>query len=129
MNVSPPTAAERPDRRHSLITALLAFASVAILLMTLWLLGSARRDPYIQATLNFTGSLDHGGQLFRINCAGCHGIAAQGLLGPQLAGITKHASDTTLIRQIISGRTPPMPSFEIEPESMADLLAYLHSLN
>ena len=128
MNVLSPTAAERPDRRRSLLIVLVAFASVAILLVAAWLFGSARRDPYIQATLDLAGSKDHGGQLFRINCAGCHGIAAQGLLGPQLAGITKRTSDITLIRQIISGRTPPMPSFEIEPESMADLLAYLHSL-
>ena len=32
------------------------------------------------------------------------------------------------INQVIKGLTPPMPSFEMEPQSMADLLSYLHSL-
>ena len=34
-----------------------------------------------------------------------------------------------IINQVIRGLTPPMPSFEIEPQSMADLLEYMHSLN
>ena len=42
---------------------------------------------------------------------------------------TKELSDKKIINQIIRGLTPPMPSFEIEPQSMADLLAYMHSLN
>ena len=37
--------------------------------------------------------------------------------------------DKALIKQVVSGQTPPMPSFEMEPQSMADLLAHLHSLN
>jgi len=38
-------------------------------------------------------------------------------------------SDKKIINQVIRGLTPPMPSFEIEAQSMADLLAYMHSLN
>ena len=34
-----------------------------------------------------------------------------------------------LVHQIISGDTPPMPSFQIEPQSMADLIAYLHKIS
>jgi len=34
-----------------------------------------------------------------------------------------------IINQVMQGRTPPMPSFQMEPEKMADLLAYLDSLN
>jgi len=29
----------------------------------------------------------------------------------------------------VSGETPPMPRFEIEPQNMADLLAYLKTLS
>jgi hypothetical protein len=29
---------------------------------------------------------------------------------------------------VVSGRTPPMPRFQPEPQAMADLLAFLHSL-
>jgi len=37
--------------------------------------------------------------------------------------------DPNLIHQIVSGETPPMPSFQMEPEAMADLLSHLHQLN
>ena len=94
----------------------------------LWVLGNARQDPYVRASLDLPGSADHGGQLFRINCAGCHGLAGQGLVGPTLDGITEQRKDPVLVHQIISGETPPMPSFQMEPQSMADLLAYLHDL-
>jgi hypothetical protein len=30
---------------------------------------------------------------------------------------------------VVSGETPPMPRFEIEPQNMADLLAYLKTLS
>jgi hypothetical protein len=36
--------------------------------------------------------------------------------------------DPALIHQIVSGDTPPMPSFQMEPASMADLLSHLHNL-
>jgi hypothetical protein len=29
---------------------------------------------------------------------------------------------------VISGRTPPMPRFQLDPQDMADLLAFLHLL-
>jgi len=50
-------------------------------------------------------------------------------VGPQLIGVTDQYNDPKLVHQIISGETPPMPSFQIEPQSMADLLAYMHSLS
>ena len=43
--------------------------------------------------------------------------------------ILNELSDEKIVNQVIRGLTPPMPSFEIEPQSMADLLAYMHSLN
>ena len=114
---------------RGLITALVVLATSACIVLLLWVLGNARQDPYIRATLDLQGSTDHGGQLFRINCAGCHGLAGQGLLGPTLKGITERAGDAQLIHQIVSGETPPMPSFQMEPKAMADLLAHLHQLS
>ena len=98
------------------------------MVLILWAFGNARQDPYLQATIDAEGSADHGGQLFRINCAGCHGLAGQGLLGPSLIEVTDRLNDQRLVHQIVSGDAPPMPSFQIEPTSMADLLAYLHTL-
>ena len=66
--------------------------------------------------------------MVRINCAGCHGLAGQGLLGPQLTTVSDRYNAQQLVHQIVSGQTPPMPRFEMEPEAMADLLAYLKTL-
>ena len=107
----------------------MVLAATACVVLVLWVLGSAQHDPYIKASLELQGDIDHGGLLFRINCAGCHGLAGQGLVGPQLHGVSNHLKDPVLVHQIISGETPPMPSFEMEPQSMADLLAYLHTLS
>jgi mono/diheme cytochrome c family protein len=74
------------------------------------------------------GSVEDGGRLFRLNCAGCHGLAAQGLVGPNLHGVDRRKNDRQLIQQVVSGRTPPMPRFQPDPQAMADLLAFLHSL-
>ena len=90
--------------------------------------GERAAGPHIKASLELQGAVDHGGQLFRINCAGCHGLAGQGLVGPQLQGVSNQLKDLVLVHQIISGDTP-MPSFEMELQSMADLLAYLHTLS
>ena len=64
-----------------------------------------------------------------MNCVGCHGITAQGLVGPDLNEATSRLSDGKIINQVVKGLTPPMPSFEIDTQSMADLLSYMHSLN
>jgi mono/diheme cytochrome c family protein len=117
-----------PSRR-GLIGALVLLAAIAsILLVLLGALPAARSDPYTRSTLQLAGSEERGGQLFMINCAGCHGIAAQGLVGPNLHGVAGRKNDRQLIQQVVSGRTPPMPRFQPEPQAMADLLAYLHAL-
>ena len=64
-----------------------------------------------------------------MNCVGCHCISAQGLVGPELNNVTEELNDKKIINQVVKGLTPPMPSFEMDEQSMADLLAYLHSLN
>ncbi len=97
-------------------------------LIFFWTIGSFKQDPFITKTLSIEGKALSGSKLFKINCVGCHGISAQGFVGPDLHEATKELSDKKIINQVIRGLTPPMPSFEIEPQSMADLLAYMHSL-
>ena len=63
-----------------------------------------------------------------MNCVGCHGIAARGLVGPDLHAISHRLNDQEIIKQVIEGLTPPMPSFEIDPQNMSSLLTYLHTL-
>ena len=115
-------------QRRGLIAALVALAAAACIVLVLLVLQAAGSDPYTRTTLELTGSIGDGGRLFRLNCAGCHGLAAQGLVGPNLHGVDRRKSDRQLIQQVVSGRTPPMPRFQPEPQAMADLLAFLHSL-
>ena len=98
-------------------------------LILFWRIGDFKQDPFITETLSIQGEALSGSKLFKINCVGCHGISAQGFVGPDLHEATQEMSDKKIINQVIRGLTPPMPSFEIEPKSMADLLAYMHSLN
>jgi mono/diheme cytochrome c family protein len=85
-------------------------------------------NTYILKTLEFKGSVKEGDTLFKMNCVGCHGITARGLVGPDLHSITRRLNDKEIIKQVIEGVTPPMPSFEIDPQNMSNLLTYLHSL-
>ena len=107
---------------------LLSTATVACLIL-FWRMGDFKQDPFITETLSIQGEALSGSKLFKINCVGCHGISAQGFVGPDLHEVTQEMSDKKIVNQVIRGLTPPMPSFEIDPESMADLLAYMHSLN
>lgn len=125
------TAAAAPSsaNRRGLISALAMVAAVCVAVVALVvLLPAARSDPYTRSTLQLSGSGERGEQLFLINCAGCHGIAAQGLVGPNLHGVHNRKNNRQLIQQVVSGRTPPMPRFQPEPQAMADLLAYLDML-
>ena len=112
----------------SLRVTLLSIAIVALLLL-FWNIGDFKKDPFITETLSLQGEALSGSKLFKINCVGCHGISAQGFVGPDLHDVTQELSDKKIINQVIRGLNPPMPSFEIEPQSMADLLEYMHSLN
>jgi mono/diheme cytochrome c family protein len=123
-----PTGQEPPKGRR-LLTLLALMAGVAVLVFSLVvLLPGLHSDPYTRATLQLAGDTGNGGRLFRLNCAGCHGLAAQGLVGPNLHGVIQRKNDRQLIQQVVSGRTPPMPRFQPDPQTMADLLAFLHSL-
>lgn len=113
---------------RGLAAALVLAAAAACIVVVLLVLPSSHSDPYTRQTLERVGSAERGGQLFRLNCAGCHGIAAQGLVGPNLYGVSQRRSQRQLIQQVVSGRTPPMPRFQPDPQAMADLLAFLNAL-
>jgi mono/diheme cytochrome c family protein len=85
-------------------------------------------DPYVKTVLSLNGDPITGHAIFQINCAGCHGLEADGRVGPSLQGISKHKSRYGLIHQVISGETPPMPKFQPSTQEMADLLTYLETL-
>lgn len=85
-------------------------------------------EPYIHQVLALQGDHSRGEAIFRMNCAVCHGLEATGEVGPNLRGVSDHKSRVSLIKQVTSGKTPPMPQFQPSPQDMADLLEYLESL-
>ena len=85
-------------------------------------------DPYVQEVLALTGHQARGKAIFQMNCATCHGIEATGEVGPSLRGVSDRRSKVSLIHQVITGKTPPMPQFQPVAQDMADLLEYLESL-
>jgi mono/diheme cytochrome c family protein len=85
-------------------------------------------DPYIRNVLSLNGDSVRGHDIFQINCAGCHGLQADGRVGPSLQHVSQRKSKVSLIHQVISGQTPPMPKFQPSTQEMADLLSYLEKL-
>jgi mono/diheme cytochrome c family protein len=85
-------------------------------------------DPYMHNVLSLDGNAARGQAIFQINCAGCHGIRGDGQVGPSLQHVSKRKSKVSIIHQVISGQTPPMPKFQPSPQEMADLLSYLEKL-
>ena len=129
MNTPSSKALINKDQKISSWRIILLTTATMALLVIFWTMGSFNQDPFISETLSINGEALSGSRLFKINCVGCHGISAQGFVGPDLHEATKEMSDKKIINQVIRGLTPPMPSFEIEAQSMADLLEYMHSLN
>ena len=129
MNIPSSKALIKKNQEISSWRIFLLTSVTLILLILLWRMGEFKQDPFITETLSIQGESLSGSKLFKINCVGCHGISAQGFVGPDLHEATQEMSDKKIINQVIRGLTPPMPSFEIEPQSMADLLEYMHSLN
>lgn len=85
-------------------------------------------DPYVQTVLSMEGDASQGRVIFEMNCASCHGLYGDGQVGPSLKHVSDRKSKVGLIKQVISGKTPPMPQFQPTPEEMADLLQYLERL-
>ena len=122
------TAVGETSQKASSKWSLVSIAVVIVILLAFLISKVFQPDPFVETTMNLEGSLENGVRLFRMNCAGCHGINGQGLVGPSLQAISTRHRDTEIINQIVKGLTPPMPRFQMEPQEMADLLAYLNSL-
>ena len=101
---------------------------ILLICVVYFYLNQEENNTYILKTLEISGSFNEGDTLFKMNCVGCHGITARGLVGPDLHSISQRLNDQEIIKQVIEGLTPPMPSFEIDPQKMSNLLVYLHSL-
>lgn len=102
-----------------------------LLTVALFLMGMVqlrRPDPYVRDVLARSGDATQGHAIFQMNCAVCHGLMADGRVGPSLKAVSNRKSQRALIEQVISGKTPPMPQFQPSPQEMADLLSYLESL-
>ena len=127
MSTSSSSAAERDFKREFLKKIFIVFV-VLLICFSLFFLDHHENNKYIIQTLNINGSGKEGDALFKMNCVGCHGITARGLVGPDLHSITQRLNDKEIIKQVTEGLTPPMPSFEIDPQNMSNLLSYLHTL-
>ena len=100
--------------------------------MLIWLFGVNRLDPYSRATLSLSGDVQHGGQLFRINCAQCHqaagggGALTQGKYAPSLMDATPQE----IYEAMLTGpQNMPVFSDETLPvEEKQQILAYIDSL-
>ena len=127
MSTSSSSAAEKYFKREFLKIIFIVFV-VLIMSFSIFFITHHENNRYIIETLEIDGSVEEGDSLFKMNCVGCHGITARGLVGPDLHSITKRLNDKQIIKQVTGGLTPPMPSFEIDPVNMSNLLKYLHSL-
>ena len=127
MSTSSSSAADRYSKRELLKILFIVFG-VLFICFLIFFAKHHENNKYIIETLNLNGSAEEGDAIFKINCVGCHGISARGLVGPDLHTITKRLNDKEIIKQVTGGLTPPMPSFEIDPVNMSNLLKYLHSL-
>ncbi len=127
MSTSSSSAAEK-NLKIALLKKILIFFGFILIFIMFFKINNYEKSSYIIKTLELNGSVEQGYSLFKTNCVGCHGITARGLVGPDLHSITQRLNDKQIIKQVTQGLTPPMPSFEIDPVNMSDLLRYLHSL-
>jgi mono/diheme cytochrome c family protein len=117
----------RDTSPQQLVAIFMACLSICLCAIVGW--HSIREsNPYTTSVLARTGDPTLGHAIFQINCSGCHGLDASGRVGPSLHEISKRKSPHSLIEQVTSGNTPPMPQFQPNPQEMADLLSYLETL-
>jgi mono/diheme cytochrome c family protein len=129
--LAPETLNEQTDDLGPLLRrAALGLVALVITVLLAWALVRyvQASDPYIHEVLSLEGNVAQGEAIFRMNCAVCHGLEATGEVGPTLVSVSDHRTKVSLIKQVISGQTPPMPQFQPDPQAMADLLGYLESL-
>jgi len=112
--------------RQIFFVLLLVFAVTSLVVLGMNRAYSA--DPYVNEVMALEGNGTRGHAIFQMNCASCHGLEADGEVGPSLRRVSEHRSPRSLIQQVTSGKTPPMPQFQPNSQDMADLLSYLETL-
>ncbi|MEM7063996.1 MAG: cytochrome c [Cyanobacteria bacterium P01_B01_bin.77] len=129
---SPSLAQPSMQNQNSRLVVQFALAATTIFLCVVLVIWGIHRvevsDPYVHDVLASTADLERGQQLFWQNCAMCHGVDGTGEVGPDLQHVSERKSQVALIKQVISGKTPPMPQFQPNTQDMADLLVFLESL-
>lgn len=123
------SAIDTQDNRL-VIQFVLAFTTILLcVVLVVWGIHKVEvSDPYVHDVLASTGNLERGQQLFWQNCSTCHGLKGTGEVGPDLQHVSERKSQVALIKQVISGKTPPMPQFQPNTQDMADLLVFLETL-
>ncbi len=110
--------------------------AAAILLLGLCVFGASFSVRAQEAANPLAGdpkAIQEGGSQFRIDCALCHGLAAQG--GPRAPDLTRGVwnhggSDAAIIRTIRSGVPGTlMPANDLSDAETWEIIAYLRSLN
>ena len=79
MSTSSSSAAERDFKREFLKIIFIVFL-VLLIFFSIILVNHHENNKYIIETLALNGSAEEGDALFKINCVGCHGITARGLV-------------------------------------------------
>ncbi|MEO1131381.1 MAG: cytochrome c [Cyanobacteria bacterium J06639_1] len=131
MSVSEATSARSSSlaaSRWLQIVVALAICAALVLVLVSGIARWHQPDTYVRTVLATAGDVQKGRSLFALNCAGCHGSDGLGRVGPSLAGVRLRRSDISIVEQVTSGNTPPMPQFQAQPEDMAALLSYLKTL-
>ena len=118
---------EQPFPLRKLVSILLG-AMVVVVMAIATLYSIDHSDPYVKDVLRLEGNIERGTEIFLMNCATCHGLQGKGEVGPSLQNVSSRKSEVGLIRQVVSGKTPPMPQFQPSPQDMADLLDFLQTL-
>lgn len=118
----------KPETLVQRVTLIALAIFLAVLLAILGVRQWQMSDPYVKSVLSQAGDAVRGHAIFQMNCAGCHGLEANGRVGPSLKSISERKSRVGLIHQVVSGATPPMPQFQPNPQDMSDLLEYLKTL-
>ena len=79
MSTSSSTAAERNFKREFL-KIVFAVIGVFLICFSIFFVNHHENNKYTIETLRLNGSAEEGDALFKMNCVGCHGITARGLV-------------------------------------------------
>ena len=87
MSTSSSTAAEREFKREFLKIFFVLFG-VLLICLAIFFVNHHENNKYIIETLELNGSAEEGDALFKINCVGCNGITARGLVAVSYTHLT-----------------------------------------